>query len=89
VSQAKVFKAIVMCNYEAIEEGQLSLRMGQEVFVINESSPQFWFVSLDWLRTTIGYFPRAYLKRLPGPVRPAAAAVELAPSPWVPAARKA
>ena len=61
-----IAKAVVTQSFDADEEGQISLREGQEVFVLEESNTSFWFISTTLSRTHVGYFPRANLKVLPG-----------------------
>eukprot|EP00727_Mastigamoeba_balamuthi_P009739 m51a1_g5388 putative myotubularin isoform x2 (3422) ;mRNA; f:19358-31913 len=54
--------AVVVCNYEAEEETQLSLGMGAEVHVLEKSNNDWWFVSVDEERTRIGFFPKRFLR---------------------------
>jgi len=79
----KEHKAIVLVAYEAQDETQLSLRVGQEVFVIEETNSRFWFVALDRQRTTIGYYPRSHLKPLADKPRAATVASASGQSAWV------
>lgn len=57
-----ITKALVTKSFEAEEDDQISLREGQEIYVLEESTPLFWFVSTTPSRMCVGYFPKANLK---------------------------
>lgn len=61
-----ITKAVVTKSFEAEEDDQLSLHEGQEIYVLEESTPQFWFVSTTPSRLCVGYFPKDNLRIIKG-----------------------